>query len=327
MNSLLILRLSALGDIIHTMPAVLALANSLRPQTRLGWVVEASLAPLVEAVAPVDDVYRVATRRWRRHPFTGDTLKELRSLRETLRGFARGETAIDFQGLMKSAALAASSSARRRIGFAPPALRESIAALFYTDRVSVSRSAHVVEQNMMLARSAGALAGRPPVPDYSRFAADHQGTLGPLISARPVVLLPGAGRPEKQWNIDRYANLADRLAKLLKVKPIVAWGPGEQQLAEAVASRGNATVAPPTDLPQLAFLLRHSRLVIGGDTGPLHLADALGTPAIGLYGPTNPHRNGPYHQIARCVETWSGTRLMNDIDVDAVMSRAQEVLG
>ena len=327
MNSLLVLRLSALGDVIHTMPAVLALANSLRPQTRIGWVVEAPLAPLVEAVAQVDDVYRVATRHWRRHPLSGETYQDLRDLRGVLRGFARGETSIDFQGLVKSAALGFSSSASRRIGFARPSLRESMASVFYTERVEVDPTAHVVEQNMMLAHSAGAQAVRPPVPDYSRFPADHQGTLEALTAPRPVVLLPGAGRPSKQWNIDRYGELADRLAKSLNLKAIVAWGPGEQHLAEAVAARGAATVAPPTDLSQLAFLLRGARLVIGGDTGPLHLADALGTPVIGLYGPTNPRRNGPYHQIGRCLETFSSTRNMDDIKVDEVMARAQELVG
>lgn len=326
MRSLLILRLSALGDVIHTMPAIVALANSLRPQTRLSWVVEAPFAELVEAVAPLDGVFRVATRRWRRSPFTRSTRTEVRRLHRDLRAFARNEVTIDFQGLVKSAVLGFSSGARRRIGFARPALREAAASIFYNERVQVDPNLHVVEQNLILARAAGAVAARPPVADYSHFALDREHLLDEIVRTQPVVLLPGAGKPAKQWNIARFALLADRLRKLLGTTPIVAWGPGEKSLAEEIAKQGTAVIAPPTDLRQLAFLMRGARLVVGADTGPLHLADALGTPVIGLYGPTNPRRTGPYHQLARCVETWSSSGRMEDISVDMVFAKTREVL-
>ncbi len=326
MNSLLILRLSALGDVIHTMPAVVALAQTLRPQTRLGWVVEAAFADLVSTVAPVDVVFPVATRRWRRNPLSSATVADLKKVRRELRAFARDETAIDFQGLAKSAALALISSAGRRIGFERGAVREKIASILYTDPVSVDRSAHVVEWNMELARAAGAKSHGTPVPDFTKFAVDRDGSLADITSTKPIVIVPGTGRSEKEWNIDHYGQLADRLAKLLGSQPVVAWGPGERHLAERVAAIGSATVAPPTDLRQLAHLFRHSRLVVGGDTGPLHLADALGTRVVGLYGPTNPRRNGPYHQLSHCVETYSTTRRMDSIEVETVMRKVEQVL-
>lgn len=326
MNRLLVLRLSALGDVIHTMPAVVALAEAIGPAALIGWVVEEPLAELVSVVAPVDRVFPVATKRWRSEPFRATTRADLAALRRELGAFSRGQTSVDFQGLIKSAVLGALSGASRRLGFAPRALRERMAALFYTERIEVDTSMHVVEWNLALARAAGASAAVSPRPDYSAFALDSSGSLNWIRQARPVVLLPGAGRPDKHWNIERFRLLAERLAKLLGMKSLVAWGPAERHLAEDVAADGTATVAPPTDLRQLAFLLRHSRLVIAGDTGPLHLADALGTPVIGLFGPTDPRRNGPYGQPDQVVESWTTSRAMDSISVDVVFEKAREVL-
>jgi len=113
------------------------------------------------------------------------------------------------------------------------------------------------------------------------------------------------------------------LARHIQKDALVVWGPGERALAEAAG----AELAPPTNLRELARLLRSARLVIGGDTGPLHLAAALGTRVVGLYGPTNPKRNGPYGQIENCVETFTTSRSMMDITVDQVMRKMDEVLG
>jgi heptosyltransferase-1 len=118
--------------------------------------------------------------------------------------------------------------------------------------------------------------------------------------------------------VERYRELARRIGK----EAMVVWGPGERSLAEAVG----AELAPPTSLRELARLLRDARLVIAGDTGPLHLAAALGTPVLGLYGPTNPKRNGPYGQIENCVETFSTSRSMTEIAVDRVVHKMEEVL-
>jgi heptosyltransferase-1 len=309
------------------MPAVFALARALRPATRIGWVIEEPFAELVSRVAPVDRVFRVSTRRWRRSLLGADTRGALAALRRELRTFGRGETAVDFQGLVKSALLGTLAGTSRRFGFAPHAVRERLAALLYTERIEVDTSSHVVDWNLALARAAGALSAHAPRPDYSAFPADPDGSLEWARTSRPVILIPGAGRPSKQWNIDSYRLLAERLAKLLRSEPVVVWGPGERQLAEGVSQGGVARVAPPTDLRQLAFLLQHSRLVVAGDTGPLHLADALGTPVVGLFGPTSPRRNGPYGQPDGVVESYSSTGAMHSIPVDAVFEKVREVLG
>ena len=328
MNSFLVLRLSALGDVVHTMPAVMGLRQSFGSEVRIGWLVEEPFAELVERVSGVDVVFRAATKRWRSEPLSRFTRESILKLRRDLRQFATEETCIDFQGLVKSALLGAVSGARRRVGFARDSIRESLATAFYTHEVSIEPGQHVVEWNLALARAAGAQTSSTPKPDYSDFAADPSGSLGDIAQGDPVILIPGAGRPEKQWNIDRFTILAERLAKLLgsESNVVVGWGPGERHLAESIVAAAGVRMAPPTNLRELAFLLRDARLVIAADTGPLHLADALGTRVVGLFGPTDPRRNGPYNQLDHCVESFTTTQNMEAISVDAVMEKVEEVL-
>jgi ADP-heptose:LPS heptosyltransferase len=176
--------------------------------------------------------------------------------------------------------------------------------------VKIDPSTHVVEWNLQLARALAPDVTMPRV-DFSPFAAD-----APRGFEGRIVLIPSAGRPEKEWPIDRFRELARQIGS----KALVIWGPGERERAAQIG----AELAPPTHLRELARVLRDAALVIGGDTGPLHLAAALGTRVVGLYGPTNPARNGPYGQIENCVETFTSTRSMRDITVDAVLPKALE---
>ncbi|HYU24630.1 MAG TPA: glycosyltransferase family 9 protein [Thermoanaerobaculia bacterium] len=297
---LLAIRLSAFGDVIHTIPAVVALRD-------LGhdvvWVVERPYRDLVALVARVDTI-SVSMKEWGR-AFVASR-GEMFAARAAMRGF---DAAIDFQGLIKSASLAWVSRARLRYGFGRGAIREGAAGVFLNRRVDVDRERHVVEWNLELARAVDRNVGEAPNADFSHYAEDPSGKLRDLKGR--VVLLPGAGRPEKQW--DKFPELANRIGP----EALVAWGPGEHDLATSIG----ADVAPQTSLRELAFLLKNAKLVVGGDTGPLHLAAALGTPVVGIYGPTNPLRNGPYRQLDRVVESWSTTKSMDTINVDAVFNK------
>ncbi len=297
---LLAIRLSAFGDVIHTIPAVVALRD-------LGhdvvWVVERPYRDLVALVARVDTI-SVSMKEWGR-AFVASR-GEMFAARAAMRGF---DAAIDFQGLIKSASLAWVSRARLRYGFGRGAIREGAAGVFLNRRVDVDRERHVVEWNLELARAVDRHVGEAPNADFSHYAEDPSGKLRDLKGR--VVLLPGAGRPEKQW--DKFPELANRIGP----EALVAWGPGEHDLATSIG----ADVAPQTSLRELAFLLKNAKLVVGGDTGPLHLAAALGTPVVGIYGPTNPLRNGPYRQLDRVVESWSTTKSMDTINVDAVFNK------
>lgn len=300
-DSLLVIRLSAFGDVIHTIPAVVALREAL-PGTEIAWAVEPAYAELVEIVARVRPI-RVALKQW--------SVSRILAARRDVRGFG---TAIDFQGLIKSALIARASGARHRYGFARDVIREKPAAWFVNRPVAIDPARHVVEWNLDLARAVAPSINGVPHVDFAPFVEDG-GRDASAPRENRVVLLPGAGRPEKQWPVDRFAELARRIGS----DALVAWGPGEESLARAIG----AEVAPATNFRELAFLLSRARLVIGADTGPLHLAAALRTPVIGLYGPTNPARNGPYGQLDRVVETFSTTKAMQSITVDDVLRLLQ----
>lgn len=288
MTKLLVVRLSALGDVIHTIPAVVALRER---YDDIAWAVEQPYRELVEIVAKVKAI-PVSLKKW--------SFANVNNARKNVRGF---DVAIDFQGLIKSALLARASGAKERIGFASEYIKEKPAAWFLTKKVAIDPSQHVVDWNLQLA------GVTMPEVDFTPFVA------GELDSHGAVVLLPGAGRPEKIWPVERFRALAQRLGD----RALAVWGPGEEEAAHAIGCR----VAPKTSLRELAQLLKTASVVVGGDTGPLHLADALGTKVVGLYGPTNPRRNGPYSQLHRCISTYETTKRMDTIEVEDVMARIE----
>jgi lipopolysaccharide heptosyltransferase I len=301
MKRLLVLRLSALGDVIHTIPAVTALKDAAE---EIMWVVEAPYRELVEIVAGVNTI-PVRMKTWTRDP---------RAARDAIRQMRGAGTAIDFQGLIKSAALGWLSGAKTRIGFDAQAIRERPALLFTNRKVQVDTSKHVIEQNLQLAAAllhTKAVAAATALQNWAAFPQAVPGYEG------SVVLLPGAGKANKLWPVERFRELASRIGP----KALVVWGPEERELAE----RTGARMAPATNLRELAWLLQKAEVVIGGDTGPLHLADALGTKVIGLYGPTDPRRNGPYRQLQHCIDRFATTKWMESISVEEVMNLLERV--
>lgn len=312
-NRLLVVRMSALGDVIHTIPAVVALRDAL-PGVQIGWVVERAYRELVEIVVKPDATFPVRLRGWRKSLVASSG--EIAATMSAIRRFGEREASIDFQGLIKSAVPSFLSGARLRFGFDREAVREKPSLLFTNRHVRVDPAAHVVDQNLQLASAA---AGRPlehPTVDFSPFADDSAGKLRDLGGR--VVLLPGAGKASKLWPTASFRVLA----KHLGARALVVWGPGEEELAKGIG----AEVAPPTNLRELAWLLKHARAVVGADTGPLHLADALGTPSIALFGPTIPWRNGPHRHLDLCVSVYDGDRSMASIEPAAVIRRVDEVL-
>lgn len=290
---LLIVRLGSLGDIVHTLPAAGALREAF-PRAQIDWLVEQRWRPLVEGNPDLTRLIAMERRTlggWER------VIRELRA--------ARYHCALDFQGLYKSALLAFFSGAKERIGFAAGAAREGGAAFFYTHRVAPT-AAHVVEQNLQLAELLGAKASTPRFPLAAAVRAEEsvRGELASRGVAQYYVLCPGGGWRGKCWPAEQYGHLHRRLAERYGWRGVVSYGPGERALAEAVrlVAGEPEPVLLELELSQLVALLRRARFVVAGDTGPLHLAAALGRPAVGLYGPTDPRRNGPYgtgHVVVR----------------------------
>ncbi|HHQ48354.1 MAG TPA: lipopolysaccharide heptosyltransferase I [Acidobacteria bacterium] len=301
---LLLIRLSALGDVVHTWPLAVAL-KALDPAPELTWVVEEPLLPLVEGHPAVDRAIPTATRRWRQRLTGRSTRRELSRLGRALRS-PRRDLCLDPQGTMKSAAVCRLSRAEHRVGLARPWRRETLAGLAYTAVVRpAAASPHVVATNLELLRAAG---GHPPetptAPDGRWLLGRAANPLGRAASTSYAVLLPGTGQPSKIVPAEVLAETARTLAER-GLEPVVAWGPGEKERADRVAElAGDGTrVAPPTGLLELAAMLGEAALVVGGDTGPVHLAASLGTPTVGVFMATNPLRNGPLGARVAVVST------------------------
>jgi heptosyltransferase I len=329
-----IVKLSSLGDVIHALPVARALRRA-RPQAHITWIVEAREHAILRDHPDIDRVIPVDTRRWRRlmrRPVGArEVWGEVGRLRRCVRraGF---EVALDLQGLIKSGLLTAYTGARVRIGFSRSYCRERLNVLFTNRRVTPPPgAAHVVDQYLALLGPLDIPAAPPefhlpawPAAEGRMDAALAETGLRP--GDRVVALNPGAGWPEKQWPVERFRTLAERLGTEADTRVLLLWGPGELEMAKAIGTSLTrpAALGPPTDLHELAAVLRRVSLVVAGDTGPLHLAAALGTPALGLYGPTRAERNGPYGPRCRGLQSPDGT--MAGLSADTVLGAARELL-
>lgn len=297
-SSVLIVRLGSLGDLVHALPAV-AEMRRVWPEARIDWLVDPAHADLLRLVPALSDV-RVL--RGRSVAGWWATRRELRARRYDL--------AIDLQGLVKSAALARLSGARRVVGFDTKALREPAARWFYTDQVEVGEGRHVIDKNLAVAAAVTGAAA--PAEETSGAFFIEKGTrrlfpfaLGPspaldalrASGAGDIALLnPGAAWPNKRWPAESFAAVARWLRATHGWTPVVLWGPGEEALADAIvaASHGAAVRAPRTTFNDLLTLAGGCKVFVSGDTGPLHLACAMGAPVVALFGPTTERRNGPW---------------------------------
>jgi heptosyltransferase I len=327
---LLVVRLGAMGDILHALPAVTALRLA-HPGWSIGWVVEPRWRPLLSArkerpassneISPfraqaggeteldepvkrdpaqplVDRVYLAPTKEWGQSPLSGRTFREIRTLRSALESGGY-DAVIDFQGAVRSAAIGRFARSSRLIGEARP--REFAARWLFTEPVD-AQGAHVIEQDTALAAAVAGDALVPAEPWLPKDSAAEawadailRATGGPGTGGRPAALItPGAGWGAKRWPVERYAAVAAGLIDR-GLQVLVNAGPGEEPLADLIAEKTNGAAVPVTgSLDQLIALTRRIHLAVAGDTGPLHLACALGCPVVGIYGPTDPSRNGPF---------------------------------
>ena len=320
-KSLLVVRLGAMGDVIHTMYAVGWLRHAL-PETQIGWVIEERWAELLCAKdAPrsgprsparpiVDFLHLVNTKAWRKAPLASGTRQQFSAALKEIRE-RKYELAIDFQGAIKSALLARLCGAGTVVGMERP--REGPARLFYSEPVQTAGS-HVIEQFCSLAGAVLRKSDRRASLDWAgmvaraylasenrafEFPCDPATDANSLrklqgISCPMVLINPGAGWGAKQWPAERYGEVAHKLSKE-GFLVLVNFGPGEEQLAKDVQEVSDGAAQPITcSVAELIALTRRVSLFIGGDTGPLHLACALGIPIVAIFGPTDPVRNGPY---------------------------------
>jgi heptosyltransferase-1 len=324
-----LVKLSSIGDVVHALPVAVALKRQ-SPATRVTWVAEAREATMLADHPDVDEVIVADTRGWRRERAGLVAMREALGVARGLRAHAFDVT-VDLQGLMKSGILTGLTRAPRRIGFAAGWSREWPSTLFTNERVQPPAAArHVVEQYLALLGPLGitrpAVDFRIPVdPAAESRAEEFLAGAGIKPHDRLVLVNPGAGRADKRWPLERFRELARRLADEAGARVVGLWGPGEEADARAIGSAAaGAVIAPPTSLRELTALARRARLAIAADTGPLHIAAAVGTPCLGLYGPTSGVRNGPYGAGHRVLQGENGR--LASITVPAALAAATALL-
>ena len=286
MDKVLIVRLGSLGDIVHAIPAAAAIRRAF-PKAAIDWLVDRRQREVLELVPVVN----------RRISVNTSSAGSLPALLGDLRR-ARYDVALDLQGLLKSAVLARLSGASRVIGFPADLLRERAARFFYTETAG-DVAPHVIDKNLSMLKAVGIRMPEIEFPLEDRnpaIAAEARVRLGIPEGAPFAIINPGAAWPNKRWPPVYCAEVARGLAERLGLRSLVLWGPGEEQLARNVvtAANGVAAVSPQTTVADLVSLIKAAAVMISGDTGPMHIAAALGTPLIGIFGPTDPQRNGPW---------------------------------
>jgi lipopolysaccharide heptosyltransferase I len=330
-NRILIVKLGALGDVVHAIPVAAALRRAF-PATRIDWLVGGGNRAILDLVPVID----------RRLVINGGMLDAVRELRR-----AKYDVALDLQGLLKSALLARLSGARRVIGFSSTYLRERLARPLYTEThdpggggmYHPTNRSHVIWTNLALLEPLGVHAAAPEFPieatesDVARHVQLRSG-------GRYSALNPGAAWPNKRWPPARFGAVASALSSKYGMSSVVLWGPGEKTLADEVVAHSNGTafVSPESSIADLVALLRGATLLVSGDTGPAHIGAAVGTPIVGIYGPTRPSRNGPWgvndvtvsrdavcqcHHLRQCR---LDRMCLLDIEVDEVMGAVERRL-
>jgi heptosyltransferase I len=296
---ILIIRLSSLGDILHTLPAFAGL-RAAYPEARIDWLVAKKCESLVSAVRGIHAVHVLDTNALLRFPPDRSAWRSLRTLLRNLRK-VRYDYSIDFQGLLKTAFLSAISRSAARLGFSRDLVRERPAHWFYQKTLSKPQTqVHIVVLNQMLAQLAGAILAS--IRCNFQISDSDQRTVDSLIKEKQlhefIVINPGGGWPTKRWKPENYGALAKTIQTELGLPAVVTTGPGEENLYPIIENHGKGASLFhfPISFLQLVPLLNRACLFIGGDTGPFHLACALGTPVVGIFGPTSPIRNGPWQQ-------------------------------
>jgi lipopolysaccharide heptosyltransferase I len=336
----LIVRLGALGDIVHAIPVAAAIRRAF-PSTRIDWLVSGKHREILDLVPVIDRRIVVHDRG-----DAGGGLSIPRAIGELRR--AGYDTAIDLQGLIKSAVIARASGARHVVGFAARYCREPLARVFYGTAhdpggggiYAQDEKRHVVRINLGILEAVGIRVSQPPEFPLDVTPSAPARRMEELTGGRYALLNPGAAWPNKRWPPDRLASLAAALRDRHGLMSVVLWGPGERPIAERVEreARGAAVLSPQTTIADVVALARGAAVMVSGDTGPTHIGAAVGTPIVGLYGPTRPERNGPWlpedvtvsrasmcacHHLRSCRRD---TMCLMDVQVDEVLDAVERRL-
>jgi lipopolysaccharide heptosyltransferase I len=313
-DRVLIVRLGAVGDVLRSLPALRQIRAAF-PAAHLAWIVEDLSAPLLEGHPDLDQVVTLSRSEMGR---AGRSLREMARLigrlRRQLRA-ARYDVAVDLQSSFKSGVLTRLAGASRRVGFAPGFCREA-SFLFTTEWLPLSSPwLNRVERHLEMASALGSPRlhpAPPPLPERVEDGREADAILARALtpSEPPIVISPGVSRRQsfKTWPPVHYVRLATLIRRTMSLRPLIVWGPGEEDLAGSIVrgAGGDALLAPRTSLRVLAAMLRRSAAFVGADTGTMHLAWIVGCPVVALFGPTDPRLNAPWgdgHVVLRAAST------------------------
>ena len=341
---ILVVKLGSIGDIVHTLPAVATIRDAM-PDSEISWVVETRTSEILRDNPLLDRLIEIDTKALRRGLMSGETLRAPRQQLRLLRASAF-DLALDFQGLIKSAAIARLSGARRIVGFDRTALREPPSRILLHETVSIPSRTHVIRKNLELVKAALRISVPEDAEDFEFPITIHKEHDDEAARASAhagegyAILNPGGGWPTKLWSAEKFGALADELWTHFGLQSLITTGPGEDELAQralATSKSGKARIVS-ISLKGFCALARGARVYVGGETGPTHLAIAMRTPVVGLLGPTEWWRNGSPYPEDICVErTDIGCRenchrracsqwICMDIDVERVLNAVQERL-
>ena len=343
MHKILILKFSALGDVVHTLPFAATLRKTL-PDSHISWMVEERFQDILQGNPDIDEVIPLRTKVWRKN-WNAKSLGEILDTIKTLRQH-KFDLVFDLHGLLKSGFIARLSDASNRVGFHRKNCKEKLSTLFTNQKAPYTAGGlHVVDMNLTLLQSALSKVKETKVfplqvPDkadkkIASFMDQH-----PDLTARPIIAInPGAGFESKQWELDRFAELADRIAKELECSIMLTWGPGEEFKVQQISAHMQQPnwIAPPTSILESIALYKRMALLVSCDSGPLHLGAALGIPTVSIFGPTDPVRNGAYgvnhatvYKVLSCSFCWKKTcplgtkECMNLVNVDEVFQAVKQ---
>jgi heptosyltransferase I len=341
--NILFVKLGSIGDVVHTLPALAAVREAL-PRARISWAVDRRSAEIIRENPLIDRLIEVDTRALRKGRVVSEILPRVREQFRLLRR-ERFDVAMDLQGLIKSAAIAKLSGAKKRCGFSLSGLREPAARIFMNCSVEIPEQVHVIRKNLLLASGALGLAldaGEPRFPIFTDESHVREAeAISGGVGGEFALLNPGGGWVTKLWPAENFGRLADALWERFGLRSIVTAGPGEEHLgARAIsASRSGAAIAAQPSLKGFYELARRASVYVGGDTGPTHIAVAAATPVVGLFGPTEWWRNGSPRADDICVERFDihcrtachrrtcSAWICLDIGVEAVVAAVKKRMG
>ena len=336
-KNILILKFSAMGDVVHTLPVAATIRKSL-PDANIVWMVEERFKDILHGNPDIDEVIPLRTKVWRKN-WNSKSLREIKDTLEILRRH-KFDVVLDLHGLIKSSIIARLSGASTRVGFHRNNCKEKASALFTNRKAPyMEEGLHVVDMYLKLLQTAlGNIIETKKFPLTVPDAADEKITRyfeqNPELTHRPVIgINPGAGFESKQWELTRFAELADRISDELKCSIVLTWGPGEESKAQQISDqmKQKSWIAPPTSILESIALYKRMSMLISCDSGPLHLGAALDVPTVSIFGPTDPVRNGAYgvnhkavYKVLTCSFCWKricplGTKeCMDQVSVDDV---------